>query len=325
METSISRKDILVSICIFTYNNEKYIIDAVESVLNQKTEYQIEILIFDDCSRDMTVQLLKKQYGDRFTIYTNTENKGYCFNLHKSLSVVKGKYFYSLAGDDCLANDYVVEKWIDYLENNQDIISATGWNKIINAGNEIIGEHKNYNTFYTFNEYLAGNPPMCYEGFIRTFWKESGESADFLLKGAKNNEEIPFWTFVMQKGKKAILHDYVFTYRYVKEEGRTNYNSITSPLQGFRDNYVNIKMMEKETTFYYRFMMFVRTYHEIVNSVIERHFWRIICLVSSLKFRDFLFCIMMTPIYYISKNKIPNREKEKIERCIIYADKKNSI
>lgn len=52
--------DILVSISCITYNHEKYIADAIESFLMQKTNFKYEILIHDDASTDRTVEIIEK-------------------------------------------------------------------------------------------------------------------------------------------------------------------------------------------------------------------------------------------------------------------------
>ena len=49
----------LVSICSTTYNLEKYIAEAIESWLAQKTNFEFEIVICDDCSNDKTIEIIE--------------------------------------------------------------------------------------------------------------------------------------------------------------------------------------------------------------------------------------------------------------------------
>ncbi len=51
--------DVMVSIVMPTYNAEKFIADSIESVVNQ-THENWELLITDDCSRDRTVEIVKR-------------------------------------------------------------------------------------------------------------------------------------------------------------------------------------------------------------------------------------------------------------------------
>ena len=50
----------VVSVCITTFNKQDYIEQALDSILSQKTNFEIEILIYDDASTDKTVQIIKK-------------------------------------------------------------------------------------------------------------------------------------------------------------------------------------------------------------------------------------------------------------------------
>lgn len=52
--------DILVSISCITYNHEKFIVDAIEGFLMQKTNFNYEILIHDDASTDRTTDIIRE-------------------------------------------------------------------------------------------------------------------------------------------------------------------------------------------------------------------------------------------------------------------------
>ena len=57
-----------LSICVITYNHEKYISKALDSILMQKTNYSFEVLIADDCSTDNTPNILK-EYEERYPAF----------------------------------------------------------------------------------------------------------------------------------------------------------------------------------------------------------------------------------------------------------------
>ena len=52
--------EIMVSVCMLAYNHEKYIRKALDSVLNQKTNFKFEILIHDDASPDNTANIIRE-------------------------------------------------------------------------------------------------------------------------------------------------------------------------------------------------------------------------------------------------------------------------
>ncbi|WP_456486149.1 glycosyltransferase family 2 protein, partial [Hydrogenimonas sp.] len=55
----------LVSCCCISYNHEKYIESALDSILMQKTDFPFEIIVRDDCSTDQTQNIIKK-YAKKF-------------------------------------------------------------------------------------------------------------------------------------------------------------------------------------------------------------------------------------------------------------------
>ena len=55
----------LISVCLITYNHEKYIRKAIEGVLQQQTEFSFELIIAEDCSTDNTRKIVQ-EYADKF-------------------------------------------------------------------------------------------------------------------------------------------------------------------------------------------------------------------------------------------------------------------
>ena len=113
--------DIMVSICCSTYNHEKYISDAIESFLMQKTNFKFEILIHDDASTDSTPEIIKKyelKYPEIIKPLYQTENQ-----YSKGIKVgqinrarAKGKYIAVCEGDDYWIDPYKLQKQVDYME-----------------------------------------------------------------------------------------------------------------------------------------------------------------------------------------------------------------
>lgn len=64
--------DILVTIILLSYNAERYIIEALQSIKMQNYP-KIELIIIDDCSQDNTVNLEKEWLKDNGNIFTNTK------------------------------------------------------------------------------------------------------------------------------------------------------------------------------------------------------------------------------------------------------------
>lgn len=119
--------EIMVSICCLTYNHEKFIKDALEGFVNQKTSFKYEILIHDDASTDGTVEIIKeyeKKYPDLIKPIYQKENqysKKIPITARYQFSRAKGKYIALCEGDDYWCDNNKLQSQFDILERNSDI------------------------------------------------------------------------------------------------------------------------------------------------------------------------------------------------------------
>ncbi len=118
----------LVSICCISYNHEKYIKDAIEGFLLQKTTFPIEIIIHDDASNDNTVNIIReyeKKYPDLFEAIYQVENQ-YSKGIKPLPNFVfpkaRGKYIALCEGDDYWIDPYKLQKQVDFLESNPEYV-----------------------------------------------------------------------------------------------------------------------------------------------------------------------------------------------------------
>ncbi len=112
-----------VSVVITTYNHQRYIEQAIQSVLAQETSFPIEILIADDCSKDRTPEIiaqLDKQNPGRLTVLKNPRNLGISGNLQSCREQARGRYMAILEGDDYWIDTRKLQKQFDAMEANPD-------------------------------------------------------------------------------------------------------------------------------------------------------------------------------------------------------------
>lgn len=96
----------LVSIIMPAYNCEKYITEAIVSVINQSyTDW--ELIVIDDCSQDSTVDKVKKlaSLDTRINLYRNERNIGVSKTRNKGIALATGQWIAFLDSDDCWTPD----------------------------------------------------------------------------------------------------------------------------------------------------------------------------------------------------------------------------
>ena len=110
-----------VSICMITYNHEKYISQAIDSVLTQKTNFDFQLIIGEDCSQDKTREIVinyQKKYPQIIRLLLANKNQGMMANWIKTLQVAKSQYLAVLEGDDYWTDRYKLQKQVDFLDKH---------------------------------------------------------------------------------------------------------------------------------------------------------------------------------------------------------------
>ncbi|OGZ89283.1 MAG: hypothetical protein A2561_02525 [Candidatus Staskawiczbacteria bacterium RIFOXYD1_FULL_32_13] len=115
----------LVSVIIPTYNREKYIKRAIDSVLLQSFQ-NFEIIIIDDGSIDNTKDIIANYLKDSRFKYIYQNNQGVSVALDNGIKKSKGKYVSLLHSDDYWCNVEKLKKQVDFLEKHQDFFLVGG-------------------------------------------------------------------------------------------------------------------------------------------------------------------------------------------------------
>lgn len=117
---------IKVSVLCAVYNHEKYLDECLNSLVNQKTNFEYEILVHDDCSTDNSKKIIEKYYKEYPNIIVpffeeeNQYSKGVRINIDILIPKMRGKYFCFCEGDDYWIDSNKLQKQYDFLENNKE-------------------------------------------------------------------------------------------------------------------------------------------------------------------------------------------------------------
>jgi glycosyltransferase involved in cell wall biosynthesis len=116
--------DVLLSVCLLTYNHEFFIRKAIENAVNQQTNFDYEIIIGEDCSTDNTRKICEEyqeKYPDKIRLLPSEKNLGLKENFLQTFRECKGKYIAYLEGDDYWLSTEKLQKQIDILEKDLDV------------------------------------------------------------------------------------------------------------------------------------------------------------------------------------------------------------
>jgi len=167
-----------VSVIMAVYNGEKFLRQAVQSILNQNFK-DFEFIIINDGSTDRTLEILKSFKDSRIRIF-NRENKGLANSLNEGIFLSKGKYIARMDSDDeSLKNRLKLQ--YEYMESNPDIDILGGQAWKINEYNQIIGVMNKPRSFNDIARYIKCACPVIHPTYFvrKHVYKRVGGYRDF--------------------------------------------------------------------------------------------------------------------------------------------------
>lgn len=206
----------LISVIMGAYNSDRYIGEAIESILNQSVG-DFEFLIIEDCSTDNTLPIVSRyaQKDNRIRIIQNRKNEGLGYSLHLGVNEAKGDYIARMDADD-VSSPKRFERQIDFLKKNTDVVCVgTSARKTGNIGlrgrmNGTIHSKKTHD--YILAWLLIGTP-MIHSSvmFNATLLKSLGLNYNPEYRRAQDYE---LWSRIVFAGRMANIDEPLQCYRY---------------------------------------------------------------------------------------------------------------
>jgi len=137
----MNQKTPKVSVVMPVYNREKYINDAVVSILTQ-TFADFEFIIIDDGSTDSTVEILESYHDKRIRLVKKCENRGNYTARNEGMKMAVGKYICVMDSDD-VALPNRIQKQFDFMEANTTFGLCGSFARVLNS-DEIISAPEDY-------------------------------------------------------------------------------------------------------------------------------------------------------------------------------------
>ena len=130
----------LVTVCMTAYNQAKYIVDAIEGVLMQQTNFAFELLIGEDSStKDNTLEICRnyeKQYPDIIKVVYDGKNYGMVANEQRLMNAAQGKYIAFCEADDYWIDPQKLQKQVDILKKNLQYSACACQSRVIYGTNK---------------------------------------------------------------------------------------------------------------------------------------------------------------------------------------------
>lgn len=251
-----------VSVVLVTYNHEKYIREAIESIINQETSFKYEIVIADDGSTDNTIEIIREYYSYNriIRVISDRTNVGTTKNFIRGIENCKGKYVAFLEGDDSwigrrkLATQYSIINNSDYSTiAHRTIYMSEGVEKGVYPHSHRSITIKSRNQFLVYK--LAGLDFHLNSIFTLKENLLSLKSSDLFINN-RNIFDFPLKVFLSDFGSILVVPEVFSKYRL-----QSNNGAYSSRKEDYRKKQHNIMKIDLHT-YYFKDASFLKCFHD---------------------------------------------------------------
>lgn len=210
----------MLSVIMTTYNHERYIAEAIESVLRQQTSFRVEIVIGEDCSTDRTLNIARdyqSMYPEGIRIVTSDENVGWRKNYRRTIAAAKGKYIALLDGDDYFTHRKKLQMQVELLETDPEAgMCYTRSERVDETGNRTLYPEGECQT--SFEAMLRRNPAenctvVARRELVERYYDEIRPD----LHPEWRTDDLPMWLWFAATGKYRAIDCPTAVHRVLRE------------------------------------------------------------------------------------------------------------
>jgi len=212
----------VVSVSITTYNLEHYVRKTLQSVVDQETDFPIEIVVGDDCSTDNTRQIIlemKAQHPDKqWKLLFNEKNEGVSVLFPKVIQACKGDYIATLDGDDYWTDPLKLQKQYGFLQANKAFKACCTDYTVINQDENIMQADylkAKAREEYSLNDILQSLTPPRHTAFFDVKLVPEKFPENYSL--AKVNDDHYFFALIAEDSDIKVMD--INTAHYRKHTG----------------------------------------------------------------------------------------------------------
>lgn len=239
-----------ISVLMLTYNHAPYLKEAIEGVLMQKTDFDFELIICNDCSPDASEQVIQPfvdKHPEIISYFRHKKNIGFIENQRFAFQKASGKYIAYCEGDDYWTDPFKLQFQYDFLEKNSEFVMTTARNlvlhqdsgKITNDGKDLIFENKEV-VDYTQETFFNERPTQTLTYLIRK------DAIDLKwIDVYPNYRDLYYFYHALEFGKGRAFNKIVGVYR-LHEGGVYSSLETEKKLRTSIDIFSNIKKINND-------------------------------------------------------------------------------
>ena len=248
--------DPVVSVLFITYNHERYLHRSLDSVLSQKTDFEFEVVVGEDCSNDSTREILmgyRERYPDKIRLLFRDRNFGRpTLNVYETAMECRGKYIATLEGDDFWTDGSKLQKAVDFLEAHPEYSGCANPSLLIGEDGEELSDRSPLRLYtwdkddYTLKDYRADDiwPGQTASIVTRNFWKDGRYDYTVIYRAHDFIDDAWILLFSLLHGPMHHFDEVMSSWRYVVKKEGENWNSLNQQRdQYMQEAYFHVAMM----------------------------------------------------------------------------------
>ena len=195
-----------ISVLMPVYNGEKFLKEAIDSILNQSFK-DFEFLIINDGSTDRSKKIILSYQDQRIRFFENKKNLGVAKTLNRGLKLAKGKYIARMDADDISLSDRF-KKQVEFMEKNPQVAVCGTWVKLIGNHNiwQSPGDDKTIKSLSLFYSSIYHPTALIRNDLLKRY--NLSYNPSFI-----HAEDYELWVKIMEKAKVANLKEVLLSHR----------------------------------------------------------------------------------------------------------------
>lgn len=207
----------LVSVHMITYNHEKFIAQAIEGVLMQKTDFPFELIIGEDCSTDRTREIVvdyANKYPDIIKPILHEKNVGMKANGRACRAASRGKYIAICEGDDYWIDPLKLQKQVDFMESHPECSFCFTMCQRVNESGKEFGRPYPSKRIPEISEFGTYFPLKATIQPVTVLYRRPQGSVKLSSDRPETNGDVILFSLLAKKGLIGFIPFVTANYRY---------------------------------------------------------------------------------------------------------------